>query len=67
MQECPEGDYVRFQDVEAERAETLKMFQYIEDNFGVCAGCPVCGNMKEVGHADDCALDALIKKLKGIE
>lgn len=40
--------------------EMLKRLEWIETPY-VGTVCHVCGNLKRMGHCDDCALAALIK------
>jgi hypothetical protein len=42
----------------------LKRLEWIDTPY-VGTPCPVCGNLKRMGHTDDCELAALLRGLEG--
>jgi hypothetical protein len=45
-------------------ADMLKRLEWVETPY-VGTPCPVCGNLKRMGHTEDCELAAILAELEG--
>lgn len=43
----------------------LEAIEWLDDEIDGSEYCPYCGNTKEDGHAEDCAVGNALKKAKG--